>query len=224
MKKIIHILATTIFLIATFIPFYSHMKGMPLPSFEGELKDKIPEEVVGWYVEDLPLGETESYVSKATAMLNFDDALTRSYQRDNIHLNVYVAYWKPGKMPARLVQVHTPDNCWVQAGWQVKAYQKEIQVGIKDLGLLPAEGRIYEKEGNEEYVYFWHIVENQVYTHRAFGKHTKLGAVHSLVKFGVYQKREQFFVRVSSNIPIESVWNRPELLSIQEALCALCLG
>ncbi|AOS45900.1 hypothetical protein Verru16b_02991 [Lacunisphaera limnophila] len=93
----------------------------PERTFKGNVKDLLPkpEEIPGWTVEYLPIADTPEMKAKVSELLNYDDALFAVYTKGPERLSVYIAYWAPGKMSHRLVAGHTPDVCWVRAGWDI---------------------------------------------------------------------------------------------------------
>jgi hypothetical protein len=63
-------------------------------------------------MEDVPLAQTEELVNTVEGRLRFDDVISRLYTSGSNQVGVYIAYWEPGKVPVRMVGVHTPDTCW----------------------------------------------------------------------------------------------------------------
>lgn len=95
----------------------------PPRTFQGSVKDLLPDpELVaraGWKVDFQPIADTPEMKAKVDELLNYDDAVFTVYTKGSERLSVYIAYWAPGKMSHRLVAGHTPDVCWVGAGWRI---------------------------------------------------------------------------------------------------------
>lgn len=168
---------------------------------------------LGWSMEDLPLGNTESMQNNVEKRLNFDSFIFRRYTRGNANIAIYLAYWGPDRMDTRLVASHTPDRCWVENGWQCtdKAFGTELDVG--GVQTKPAQGRtfIYPSTNDVQHVFYWHLVGDKVYDYgerlnkfpdpiqyfRDFAQQLKNG------------RPEQYFIRISSSIPSEQLLHEP---------------
>lgn len=100
------------------------LRPPPPRTFQGSVKDLLPPaEIVardGWKVEYLPIADTPEAKAKVDELLNYDDAVFAVYTRGTERVSIYLAYWTPGKMSHRLVAGHTPDVCWVGAGWRIE--------------------------------------------------------------------------------------------------------
>lgn len=90
-------------------------------TFYGSVKDLLPkpEDVPGWAVQYLPIADTPEMQAKVNELLNYDDAVYAVYTKGAERVSIYIAYWTPGKMSERLIAGHTPDVCWVGAGWRI---------------------------------------------------------------------------------------------------------
>ena len=88
-------------------------------TFTGALKELVPqaETMPGWAMGYRPVAETAEMQKVTTETLNYDDAIYAIYTRGEMRISVYAAYWMSGKMSYRLIAGHTPDVCWVGAGW-----------------------------------------------------------------------------------------------------------
>jgi hypothetical protein len=64
-------------------------------------------------------------------LLNFDDAAFFTYTKGEDRVSVYIAYWKPGTMPQRLVSGHTPDVCWVGNVWEVRRRESRVSLASR---------------------------------------------------------------------------------------------
>ncbi|NRA27652.1 MAG: exosortase-associated EpsI family protein [Opitutales bacterium] len=204
---------------------FDAVRPQPEPSITQPLDSLIPRDLPGWTVKDLPLAETEELRGRVEEMLDFDDYVSRIYTRGSTQLILYIAYWKPGSAPIKQAHEHTPDICWVLNGWEPKVREHGI-----DLDLVfatdahPAEFRIFEKNNTEQSVVFWHVVGNDIYTNErndARAVTPSLNFLKTIQQFGLNQKREQFFVRVSSNRDVRIVLNEPSTAPLREHLAEI---
>lgn len=178
--------------------------------FHGRVADLLPAgaELPGWTVQDQPVADTPEMQKRVGELLNFDDAVYRIYERGGDRFAVYIAYWTPGKMSQRLVAGHTPDVCWVASGWRIEVAASGVKLGGEQT--LPAEERTMAIHDTAEYVVFWHRLDDQVVSYRRQGLPPWYAAITDLWRRGFDQRQEQFFVRVSSNRPVDE-WPRFEL-------------
>lgn len=192
------------------------------------LAQTVPSSLPGWEGRDVPLGQNEFLASEVEKVLNYDQVLYREFTRNGETLGVYVAYWGPGKMPTRFVASHTPDRCWTENGWHcidMKYKQKEPFDGG---ALQPAEWRMFEPPdgGKPTYVLYWHLVNGRIYD---YGE--RFNAVpdpYRWWKDAVQQvllgSREQFFIRLTSNGPLERLYGDPGVAEIMRSLERLGLS
>ena len=208
-------LSLPIFGILSAISFavFDAVRPQPEPSITQPLDSLIPRDLPGWTVKDLPLAETEELRGRVEEILDFDDYVSRVYTRGSTQLILYIAYWKPSSAPIKQAHEHTPDICWVLNGWEPKVREHGIDLDqVFAADAHPAEFRIFEKNNTEQSVVFWHVVGDQIYTNErsgvglAEGNHVVSGNfLKTLTEFGLNQKREQFFVRISSNRDVRTV-------------------
>jgi len=168
------------------------------------LKEQFTRELAGWTVEEQPIAETAEMKRAVGELLNFDDAIFLSYRRGGRQFDVYAAYWRPGKMSQRLVAGHTPDVCWVGAGWR-KISSGNWNAGTENVAWSPAGGefRVFDDpRGARRWVAFWHRAGNRAVSYGDGGGPPPWWAVFSdLAENGLDQKKSQYFVRVSANMP-----------------------
>ena len=124
---------------------------------------------------------------------------------------------------------HNPDSCWVNAGMVrgERRYSQSGRVGAHEL--IPYEYGSYSKDGRTSYVMFWHLVQGvpQHYEEQKEGWRNGLaGRIERLPliwtdlrRYGLNQKREQLFIRISANKPLDSfpVIRRSRASSIRSA-------
>lgn len=201
------------------------------PVARTRLADVLPRGLeAGWTVVDEPLGATEAANASALKTLNLDDYVFRRYQRGSDSFTVYAAYWAPGRMPTRLVASHTPDRCWTESGMRCvdMRFQERYNIGARPL--LPAEYRTFlpadaSADGGRGsarpiHVAYWHTVEGQLYD---YGR--RFNAVPSpwlwwkdTLAQAAYGSREQLFVRIASERPLETWFADPAFQAVMTAV------
>lgn len=221
MKKFALIFALVVLALGLALQFYQKLTYEPVLVQVPELETAIPVDLEGWEVEDLPLAPTMEAEEKALTILNFSDAISRSYKKGDQTIILYMAYWEPLRMPVRQVGAHTPDVCWIQNGWtcepQNRHYEEDFYIGTQKL--KPAQYGKYEKHGVIQHTYFWHIVGGKLFVARnKFGKHNRWQYITDFRDFGMNQQREQFFIRISSNKPFDSLWGDKEFQRLMGAV------
>lgn len=172
------------------------------PALALKLSEAFPEQINGWTSYDLPLGPTEVAVEASKEILGFDDYINREYKSESIKVGVYIAYWKPGKITARMVRGHIPDNCWVAAGWQmVMPPDKRFQI----MPGLDFERRSFMANGRVQDVVYAQIVAGEVH---AFSKAKATGLLDDLMQYWDWDtagQKDQYFIRISSDSSLDDL-------------------
>lgn len=165
----------------------------------GRLADLLPKGQGEWQSEDLPLGDTEMLKEKVEKILQYDDVLFRSYQNGGKQFSVYVAYWRPGALTSRDVEFHTPDRCWVHAGWKRVAHDTDYRVQVGADRLASAQWRIFKAPNSHtEEVVFWHVVDGKPVNYSHLKGPSDWSILTDILRYGVAMKREQYFIRITS--------------------------
>lgn len=224
MRKALVIFALTVALFLGTALAYQLLLWEPEQRKTAPLAEALPAELPGWTTQDLRLADSEEMEARVEGILNFSEAIFRTYSKAGIDLAVYVAYWEPRKMPVRLVQAHTPDICWVRAGWEVEDSRYSVPLTAMGVPLKPAEYRVMTKDPALQYVYYWHVVGDEIYINRSIGVWDRWDPIKSLFRFGLNQQQEQFFIRVSSNRPLDEIWQDPDVQSVMHNLAELALA
>jgi hypothetical protein len=188
------------------------------------LEEFFPRGVAGWSSEDRPLGETESVRGAVKKLLNYDDAFFRVYRKDGREFAVYVAYWLPGKMPAREIAYHVPDKCWVTAGWARTAANYKYNCPLPDQNLAPAQYREFKYDERHQYVIYWHIFDGRPIAYNPNGPPSDFSKLTDLVNLGLRQKGEQYFIRISSATPFQELGTEEAFQQIMELVAVLGPG
>jgi hypothetical protein len=189
------------------------------------LAELIAKSASDWAVTDEPIGMTEAVSEAALKTLNLDDFVYRRYRRGGVSFTVYAAYWAAGKMPTRLVASHTPDRCWTENGMRCVDLKFKQTYEVKGRPLLPADWRVFVSGEARTQVVYWHLVEGKLYDYG-----DRFNAVpHPLLWWkdtleqATYGSREQLFVRVAAEVPLEQIWSDPGFQDVMESVAKLGL-
>jgi hypothetical protein len=196
----------------------------PEATLERRLAEIVADDLPGWRSEDYDMAESPEAAARISNFLNFDDSLFRVFSRGGVQVGVYIAYWTPGKTSYRWAGAHTPDTCWVQAGWTRLDRRHEVPLQAGQTALKPAEFGTYEKDGHARDVYFWHLVGGEPYGYSQQGMHNIWAALLDVKRFGLNLRKEQFFIRLSSNRPLEELEQMPGFERILAALAEIGLS
>lgn len=213
----------------------------PQRTFRGNLRTLFPtaSELPLWVIQFRPVAESAEMQKAVGELLNFDDAAYAVYANGSTQVSLYAAYWSPGKMSHRLIAGHTPDVCWVGAGWELmKAERTDLQVkeivGPAEDHLLrskepgdsgrhvlassfPLEYREFKLGGRTEFVVFCHLVGGRTMSYGTEGVPPWFSFLWDLWVRGLRQREEQFFVRISSNRPLaESLASPPVRMFLRQ--------
>jgi hypothetical protein len=193
------------------------------------LETVIPAEVVGWSVRTLPIADTEALQNQVSKVLRYDEAVFRNYQRGSLQVGIYAAHWNPGKASYSVAGAHTPDTCWVAAGWSRSLREHAVPIRVANRSMIPAEMGTFEKGGSVQHVMFWHLVGGRPITFDQVGWDERwparfkrgLSFITDLARFGFDQRRDQCFVRVTCNQPIREVLRDAEFQELLQLLSPL---
>ena len=205
MKKLLFIFAAAALLGGLSLRVYFALVPPPEPTLDDLLSDIVPEELNGWKIIDQDMAESPESSERISDFLNFDDALFRIFKKGDTFVGLYIAYWLPGKASYRWAGAHTPDTCWVQNGWTRLDRKYCIPFQNEETPFQPAEFGIYEKDGSTQNVYFWHLVGGEAFGYEQEGGHNIFAALLDIKKYGLNLRKEQFFIRLSSNKKIEEL-------------------
>jgi len=187
--------------------------------FTGELGQALPE-VPGWTRREIPIAGSSAAMASAQGILNFSQAKQVLYVRGGTQILVYVAYWEPGKVSVVDAGSHNPDSCWVNNGCvrTERIYSVPGKIGEREL--LPYEsGQYIVPNGGKQNVAFWHLVNGEPnryedqeagWRNGIIGRLERLPLVWKDIRaYGLNQKTEQMFVRISSNARMEDLFADP---------------
>jgi hypothetical protein len=187
--------------------------------FTGDLNQALPE-VAGWVRREIPIAASSAAMASAQGILNYSQAKQILYTKGGTQILVYVAYWEPGKVSVVDAGSHNPDSCWVNNGCvrTERVYSVPGRVGEREL--LPYElGQYIVPNGGKQNVAFWHLVNgepNRYEDQEAGWRNGLLGRLERLPlvwkdirTYGLNQKNEQMFVRISSGARMEDLFADP---------------
>jgi hypothetical protein len=127
-----------------------------------------------------------------------------------------VAYWNPGAIDPIAAATHSPDLCWVNAGWREERhdYANRLDDGT-GRPLKIAQFRDFSTvTGVHQEVVFWHLMGGKLSGY-ALGPSGRLRARMPVlwesqlnVWFG-FRQREQYFIRISTNRTIAELTASP---------------
>jgi hypothetical protein len=189
--------------------------------------DEVPRQIAGWVGRDVPLGPNEFVAGEVEKILRYDEVVYREFRRGDTRFGVYVAYWGEGKMPSQLVASHTPDRCWTENGWRCLDMKFAQPVSVDGAAWLPAEWRLFTPPGESErtHVLFWHLNGGRLYDYgqRFNSVPDPVRWWRDVVRQAVQGNREQYFVRLTSNSPLETLWDDPGFQEVLHGLGRLGL-
>jgi len=199
--------------------------------FTGELGLALPE-VVGWSRREIPIAGTSAAMASAQGILNFSQAKQVLYARGGAQVLVYVAYWEPGKVSVVDAGSHNPDSCWVNNGCVRTERMYAVPGKVGERELLPYEyGQYIVPSGGKQNVAFWHLVNGEPnryeeqqagWRNGVVGRLERLPLVWKDIRaFGINQKNEQMFIRLSSGQRMEELFADPANKTLWEALSRL---
>jgi hypothetical protein len=213
MKKWFPWIGFAVLALLVFFQFYNPFGLEPGDGRGEHVGEFVPGDLEGWQVTDKDLGATESIRERAADILDLDDFVYRNYSRNGGEefFEVYVAYWGPGKASILEVSSHTPDRCWTENGWSPVAREHKVRKEVRGEPLIPSEWRIFEIQGNEQFVHYWHLVggESYEYGKRSNAFPTPYSYVRDLLRSHVFGTGEQYFIRINTNVPFDRLWNNP---------------
>jgi hypothetical protein len=231
MKKKFLTLATGVLICVMALVLYINFFTNSQPQIKEPLPKLIPEKADGWTITELPLAETETMNKIVANVLQMDSHIYRLYKKGNLEVSLYAAYWEPGKISTTDAGVHNPDSCWVNSGWKRLQRQYSQLFSVDGKKLKPLEYGLYQRttERGETIttpVIFWHLVGDETNNYKQqkkgfrsglMGRIDRLPLVFAdLKKYGLNQKREQMFVRITASESFEKLFANPDFIRLVE--------
>jgi len=90
---------------------------------------------------------------------------------------------------------------------------------------------MFSKDSTSLHVAFWHLVGGEVNTYPQFGFHEGWRGfwerlpnyVRDVIRHPFDRQKEQFFIRLTSNRPLDHIWSNPDLQTVIDRLSVLGL-
>jgi len=193
--------------------------------FTGKIAENLPRHLAGWTQRDIPVGETGAAAANVQGILNFSQVGQVLYTHGDLQVLVYAAYWEPGKVSVVDAGSHNPDSCWVNNGCVRTERKYAVPATVEGRKMVPYEyGTYLPPSGSLQHVAFWHLVNGQPNRYEAQeagwrdGLLGRLERLPLLLKdfreYGLNQKSEQIFLRISSPLPFDDLLSKPEFRAL----------
>jgi len=192
------------------------------------LKDVLANPPAGWTAQVLPLGDSQEMRKAVAGILQYDDAIFVRYSRPTGEpVEIYAAYWGPGRAPYSMVAVHTPDTCWINNGARRLARTHQFQSEALGEKLKPVELGVYAFNDRPIHVMYWHLVGGE--PHDDFGLSGWVGGAKGYLqrlpllfrdmrRYSLDLAQDQVFVRISSTTPIEELLGQSDFQQLLRSL------
>jgi hypothetical protein len=219
MKKFILVFGGVLILGILGLVIYTEFLTQSHRRFTGSLDKVLPSDGFdGWKRETIPLADSNAAQANVQGILNYSQAVQYLYTKNQSQFLIYVAYWEPSTVSVADVGTHNPDSCWVNNGCTRTDRDYAVSGKIGNRSLQPYEyGQYITPQGARQNVIFWHLVNGQPnrYADQEQGWRAGLKGrlerlpllMKDLKEFGLNQKNEQMFIRVSSFIPTKNLLN-----------------
>lgn len=184
----------------------------PSPTTAADPALLLPAVAEGWQVT------TAKDIGKFSGVLRTTQLVERTYAKTIAGqprlFSVYVAHWAPGQAPVSLVASHTPDACWPGAGWQPQPNPSpQATLAVSGRTLPQAEHRVFQSaQSLPLQVWFWHVYDGRVINYR--DPYSVPALVELALRYGFRREGEQYFVRITSNLPWEQLAQEPLVAEI----------
>ena len=176
----------------------------------------LPVAPKGWREMDLPIASTVEMQWAVNELLHYDDAVFRRYQNRDEELEVYVAYWEPGRMDPRLVAAHNPDVCWQSVGWVLVIPTGGRSFASAESGLGSGHYREFTHGAESVNVIFWHLVGGKPSPFLEDGR--PWWNFRTIVMNPFARQQDQVFIRISSHGSLFSPAIKPMLEAVIRSL------
>ena len=192
-----------------------------------QLAKRLPSSLAGWRMSELPLGPNEFLERRSAEVLRCDEFVFREFSRGETKFAVFSSYWGQGKMPTRLVSMHTPDRCWIENGWTCPKQVYGANVESASQRLVAAQWRLFNPPQSREdvFVLFWLMIDGKPYD---FGR--RLNRIPNPIRWWAdvvdeakSGSKEHLFFRLTSNRPFEELRGDPGWEELLGALAKLGL-
>lgn len=206
--RLIVLWLSALLLISALIALPIGSRAVGVRNFDGEVADIIPSsaDFPDWVFTERAIADTPEMQRAVAELLNFDQGVYREFERAGVRISIYLTYWSPGRMSQRSVGGHTPDVCWVAAGWgNLLEQASTINYEVGGSRGIVMQSRVFKFDGLTEYVAFAQIVAGRSLAYGDGRGPEWYSLVMDLIRNGFSQREEQFFIRISSNRPISQI-------------------
>ena len=137
-----------------------------------------------------------------------------------VQVNVYIAYWPAGQATVSRVASHTPDACWPGSGWIAQPVADPQQfLPRPGQPIAAAEHRMFRSaDGSPQHVWFWHVYNGHAISYQ--NPYSVPALLQLALRYGFRRQGEQFFVRISSNVPWAEIGDEPLVHDLLTRLAA----
>jgi exosortase len=195
--------------VATWAVFTVKTRSAPLRAhavLAPDVASLIPAEASGWTVTT----RDDLYQFSAELRTRFlaERSFTRTVNGAEQQVTIYIAFWPAGQVPVSLVESHTPDACWPGGGWTEDAHRhRSLVLQTGPHALPPCEFRSFQLQNYPQNVWYWHLFDGQVI--EPTGANSPRQLLSLAWHYGFRKDGDQYFVRISSNLPWEQIANEP---------------
>lgn len=119
-------------------------------------------EIPGWTFKEVPVGESAEKVLVADR--TFNGEFIPPGESESVR--VFSAKRYEEKSNEIGLFIHTPDRCWVEAGWKIEPAAEDLKTISLHGARIPFERRIFNWHGRRELVYFCGLVGGQPLPYR----------------------------------------------------------
>ena len=196
------------------------------------LEIRIPKAISGWAIRDVPLAESPEVQKTTRVILGYDDVVFREYSHGDLVVQVYVSAWLNGKMDARDIAIHNPDNCWTANGYTRIEGVSKVFAKLAGLQIADGQFRRFEARGSRLEVAYWLLVDGKSFatvdeSSPIKAMSTRFTAFCRTLWFDLIARgtnRPIYFIRLSSSHHLEAALSESSLQPLIIALLPLLRG
>lgn len=146
----------------------------------------------------LSVGATEFETDAAERILNYDQVLYKNIETPASRFQLFITYWRAGKIEERLVTGHTPDTCWISNGWTCRLRKRLFEVELPGVFHMKRwEYGVYESQGVVRAALFVHLADGDYSKYKVVGKKSISEWLPQALSQGFRTRTEQVFIRIT---------------------------
>lgn len=177
-------------------------------------------------MRDLQAADSPEVQRATEAILRYDDVLFREYRKGDRVLQIYVSAWRSGKIDARELAIHNPDNCWTANGFDLIAAANRPLARLAGARVATGQFRRFESRNGSLEVAYWLMVDGKPFgvvdeSSYVRALATRLIAFFRSVWFAIAvggTRTPIYFVRISATDGLERALAEPELHALVGAI------